>query len=95
MEKHIGLKKFLGFIVIIFGTIWVLNTIGLIMALLTGYESFDEYFNKPNYIDGEEVSRISFDIWKLLFWTCVSSLTLIKLLGGRISNINLDGYKKE
>lgn len=95
MEKHIGFKKLLGIIAIICGTIWVLNTTGLIFALLTGYESFDEYFNKPIYIDGEETSPISLSVWKFNFWTCVISLLLIKILGGKISNINLSGYKDE
>lgn len=92
MEKHLKFKKFLGLIVLICGTLWILNTIGLLIALLTGYESFDEYFNKPIVIDGELESPMSFLGWKFNFWAAVVSLVLIKLLGGKISNINLGGY---
>lgn len=93
MEKHLKLKKIFGFIALICGTFWILNTIGLLMALLFGFESFDEYFNKPNIIDGEEVSSFSFLEWKFNFWAAFISLALIKLLGGKISNISLSGYE--
>lgn len=97
MEKHIKLKKIFGLIAIICGTLWVLNTIGLLIGLLLGFESFGEHFNKPNIIDGEEVSPMSFFGWKFNFWAAVVSLILIKILGGKITNINLNGYndKKE
>jgi hypothetical protein len=95
MEKFIGLKKLLGFIAIICGSIWVLNTIGLFIALLFGFESFDEYFNKPNYIDGEETSPISLMSWKIHFWTTVISVLLIKLLNGSVLKINGNGYKSK
>lgn len=95
MEKHLKLKKFLGFVVLICGTLWILNTIGLLLGLLTGYESFYEHFNKPNVIDGELVSPMSLFGWKFNFWAAVVSLVLIKLLGGKISNINLGGYDEK
>jgi len=95
MEKYIQLKKILGFIVIICGTIWVLNTVGLLIAVLFGFESFDEYFNKPIYVDGEETSPISLMSWKILFWSTIISALLIKLLGGSLSNINGNGYKSK
>ncbi len=95
MEKFIGLKKILGFIVIICGACWVLNTIGLIIALLFNIESFNEYFNNPIYIDGEETSPISLMTWKLLFWSAIISAILIKILGGSLSKINGNGYESE
>lgn len=95
MEKYLKLKKLLGLIVLICGGLWVLNTLGLLIGLLTGYESFDEYFNEPSVIDGELVYPISFFIWKFNFWATVTSLVLIKLLKGKVSNINLNGYEVE
>lgn len=97
MEKHIKLKKIFGFIALLCGTLWTLNTIGLLIGLLVGHESFGEHFNKPNIIDGEEVSPMSFFDWKFNFWAAVVSLIMIKILGGKITNINLNGYnnKKE
>lgn len=92
MEKHIKLKKIFGFIALLCGALWVLNTLGLLIGLLVGYESFGEHFNKPNIIDGEEVYPISFFDWKFNFWAAIFSLVSIKLLGGKISNISLNGY---
>ena len=74
MEKHIKLKKIFGLIALICGTLWVLNTIGLLIGLLLGFESFGEHFNKPNIIDEEEVSPMSFFGWKFNFWAAVVSL---------------------
>lgn len=92
MEKHIKLKKIFGFIALLCGTLWILNTIGLLIGLLVGHESFGEHFNKPNIIDGEEVSPMSFLDWKFNFWAAVFSLIMIRFLGGKISNISLNGY---
>jgi hypothetical protein len=74
VEKHIKLKKIFGLIALICGTLWVLNTIGLLIGLLLGFESFGEHFNKPNIIDEEEVSPMSFFGWKFNFWAAVVSL---------------------
>ena len=38
MEKYLGVKQFLGFIIIICGSIWILNTIGLLGSLLLALE---------------------------------------------------------
>jgi hypothetical protein len=95
MEKYLGVKQFLGFIIIICGSIWVLNTIGLLGSLLLGIDSFTSYFTDSVYIDGEEKSPISFTGWKLLFWSTIISATLLKILGGSFSKINGNGYKRD
>ena len=95
MEKYLGIKQFLGFIIVICGSIWVLNTIGLLGSLLFGIDSFTSYFTDPIYIDGEEKSPISFIGWKALFWSTIISAVLLKILGGSFSKINGNGYKRD
>ncbi len=92
MEKHIKQKKIFGFVALLCGTLWILNTTGLLIGLLTGYESFGEHFNKPNILDGEEISPMSLLDWKFNFWAAVFSLIMIRFLGGKISRITLNGY---
>ena len=93
-EKYIGFKKFLGATVIICGGFWLLNTLGLIFSLLTGYQSFDEWFNEPFWSDAsmEMESPMSFVTWRILFWSTIIASVLIKILGGKLTNINLSGY---
>ncbi len=93
-EKYLGLKQFLGFIIIICGSIWVLNTIGLLVGMLLGMDSFYTYFTDPIYIDGEETLPISFIGWQTLFWSTIISAVLMKILGGSLRKINGNGYKR-
>ena len=94
-EKYLGFKQFLGFIIIICGSIWVLNTIGLLVSMLLGIDSFYTYFTDSIYIDGEEKSPISFIGWKALFWSTIISAVLMKILGGSFRKINGNGYKRD
>ena len=90
-EKYIGFKKFLGATVIICGGFWLFNTAGLIFSLLTGIQSFDEWFTEPLY-DDNTVYAMSFVTWRVLFWSTTIASVLIKILGGKLANINLSGY---
>jgi len=95
MEKYLGFKQLLGFIVIVCGLLWIINTIGLLGSLLLGIDSFSSHFTEPNYIDGEWVSPISLSAWRGLFWSSIISSILIKILGGSLSKINGNGYKSD
>ena len=88
-------KQFLGFIILIIGPIWILQSLALILGLVTGYESLHEFFNNPIIIDGEESSGISFIGWQLEFWSVIISSLLLRLLGGEFSNLNYrNGYSE-
>ena len=77
MERFIGVKKLCGFIFIICGVAWVLQTIAVIIGVIIGDYWFID--NKSGYLTN-------------LFGVITSAL-LIKLLGGSMSKINLNGYK--
>jgi thiol:disulfide interchange protein len=82
------IKQVLGFIILIIGPIWIIQSVALIIGLVTGYETLYEFFNTPIIIDGEESSGISFSGWQLEFWTVIISSILLKLVGGKFSNLN-------
>lgn len=77
MERYIGIKKLCGFIFIISGICWILQTIGVIIGALAG-----DYW----FID----ARLEY-VGNLLL--CVLSGLVIKILGGSIFKINGNGYK--
>jgi hypothetical protein len=75
-EKHIGFKKLLGFIVIVFGGFTILQTIGVFLGFIIGDFGFIEYRG--------------FYLFSFAF--LVISAVLIVMLDGKLSNINGDGY---
>ena len=75
-EKHIGLKKILGGIVIILGASTILQTISVVLGFIIGDFSFIE--TRGFYLFG--------------FVLAVISAILIVILDGKLSNINLSGY---
>ena len=77
MERFIGIKKLCGFIFIICGICWILQTIGVVIGVVIGdYWFIDDRFGYLLNLFGLAVSGI-----------------LIKLLGGSLSKINGNGYK--
>ena len=77
MERFVGIKKVGGFIFIICGICWVLQTIGVVIGVIIGdYWFIDNRFGYLSNLVGLAVSGI-----------------LIKILGGSLSKINGNGYK--
>jgi|TARA_B110000240_G_scaffold72038_1_gene81906 hypothetical protein len=77
MERFIGIKKLCGFVFIICGICWILQTIAVIIGVIIG-----DYW----FID----DRVGYLL--NLFGLVISGI-LIKLLGGSLSKINGNGYK--